>query len=40
MGSDLGAKWAENEARGSKIVFIGQTLPKQIIIDGLEQCLV
>lgn len=40
MGSDLGAKWAENELRGSKIVFIGQTLPKQIIIDGLEQCLV
>jgi G3E family GTPase len=40
MGSDLGAKWVENEARGSKIVFIGQSLPKQIIIDGLAQCLV
>jgi G3E family GTPase len=40
MGSDLGAKWEENDVRGSKIVFIGQSLPKQIIFDGLEQCLV
>ncbi len=40
MGSDLGAKWEEHETRGSKIVFIGQSLPKQIILDGLTQCLV
>ncbi len=40
MGSDLGAPWGENEARGSKIVFIGQDLPKQVFIDGLMQCLV
>ena len=40
MGSDLGAPWAEGETRGSKIVFIGQTLPRQIFIEGLQQCLV
>jgi G3E family GTPase len=40
MGSDLGAPWGDAEARGSKIVFIGQDLPKQVFIDGLTQCLV
>jgi G3E family GTPase len=40
MGSDLGAKWAENEERGSKMVFIGKNLPKDVFIQGLEQCLV
>ena len=40
MGSDLGAKWGENEIRGSKMVFIGKNLPKDIFIRGLEQCLV
>ena len=40
MGSDLGAQWAETEPKGSKIVFIGQNLPKGIFIEGLEQCLV
>ena len=40
MGSDLGAKWGESEIRGSKMVFIGQNLPKDIFIRGLEQCLV
>ncbi|MYM32769.1 GTP-binding protein [Duganella sp. FT94W] len=40
MGSDLGAKWAENDVRGSKMVFIGKNLPKDIFISGLEQCLV
>ncbi len=39
MGSDLGAPWGEGEARGSKIVFIGQNLPKDVFIAGLEQCL-
>ena len=39
MGSDLGAPWADGEARGSKIVFIGQNLPKDVFIEGLEQCL-
>jgi G3E family GTPase len=40
MGSDIGAKWGENEERGSKMVFIGKNLPKDIFIRGLEQCLV
>jgi G3E family GTPase len=40
MGSDLGGKWADNETRGSKMVFIGKNLPKDIFITGLEQCLV
>ncbi len=40
MGSDLGAKWQDGEQRGSKMVFIGKNLPKDIFIRGLEQCLV
>jgi G3E family GTPase len=40
MGSDLGAKWGESEIRGSKMVFIGKNLPKDVFITGLEQCLV
>jgi G3E family GTPase len=40
MGSDLGAKWGESEIRGSKMVFIGKNLPKDVFISGLEQCLV
>jgi G3E family GTPase len=40
MGSDLGAKWGDNETRGSKMVFIGKNLPKDVFIRGLEQCLV
>jgi G3E family GTPase len=40
MGTDIGAKWGDTEARGSKMVFIGKNLPKDIFILGLEQCLV
>jgi G3E family GTPase len=40
MGSDIGAKWGEGEALGSKIVFIGKDLPQETFIRGLEQCLV
>ena len=40
MGSDIGAKWGETEERGSKMVFIGKNLPKDVFIRGLEQCLV
>ncbi len=39
MGSDLGGLWADGEARGSKIVFIGQNLPKDVFVEGLAQCL-
>ncbi len=40
MGSDLGPQWAEGEARGSKMVFIGIDLPKDILLQGMEQSLV
>jgi G3E family GTPase len=40
MGSDLGPAWAAGEKRNSKMVFIGIDLPKDIFLQGLEQCLV
>ncbi len=40
MGSDLGPKWAPGEDKGSKMVFIGIDLPKDVLMQGLEQCLV
>jgi G3E family GTPase len=40
MGSDLGPAWAEGEPRTSKMVFIGIDLPRDIFLQGLEQCLV
>jgi G3E family GTPase len=40
MGSDLGPMWAEGETKVSKMVFIGIDLPKDILLQGLEQCLV
>jgi G3E family GTPase len=40
MGSDLGPTWAAGEERGSKMVFIGIDLPKDILLQGLEQCLI
>jgi G3E family GTPase len=40
MGSDLGPKWAPGEEKLSKLVFIGIDLPKEILLQGLEQCLV
>ena len=40
MGSDLGPKWAPGEEKGSKMVFIGIDLPRDVLLQGLEQCLV
>ena len=40
MGSDLGPKWAPGEKKGSKMVFIGIDLPREILLQGLEACLV
>ena len=40
MGSDLGPAWAPDEVKTSKMVFIGIDLPKDIFLQGLEQCLV
>jgi G3E family GTPase len=39
MGSDLGPAWSTGEKKGSKMVFIGLDLPKDILLKGLEQCL-
>ena len=39
MGRDLGPAWAEGEERTSKMVFIGIDLPRDILEQGLEQCL-
>jgi len=40
MGSDLGPEWVPEETRMSKMVFIGIDLPKDILLQGLEQCLI
>jgi G3E family GTPase len=40
MGSDLGPQWQPGEDRTSKMVFIGIDLPRDIFLQGLEQCLV
>jgi G3E family GTPase len=39
MGSDLGPKWAPGEKKVSKMVFIGIDLPRDVFMQGLEQCL-
>jgi G3E family GTPase len=40
MGSDLGPAWDADEARQSRMVFIGIDLPRDILEQGLDQCLV
>ena len=40
MGSDLGPKWMPGEKKTSKMVFIGIDLPREILLQGLEGCLV
>ncbi|KMZ11558.1 putative metal chaperone, involved in Zn homeostasis, GTPase [Candidatus Burkholderia humilis] len=40
MGSDLAAKWMPVEKKNNKMVFIGIELPKDLITDGLNACLV
>jgi len=40
MGSDLGPEWGKDENRQSRMVFIGIELPREILEQGLEQCLV
>ncbi len=40
MGSDLGPQWQADEPRVNKMVFIGIDLPKDIFLQGMEQCLV
>ncbi len=40
MGSDLGPQWGADEVRNSRMVFIGIELPRDILEQGLDQCLV
>ncbi len=40
MGSDLGPQWQPGEKRENRMVFIGIDLPKDIFLQGMEQCLV
>lgn len=40
MGSDLGPLWNLHEPRESRMVFIGIDLPHDILVQGLDQCLV
>jgi len=40
MGSDLAAKWQPAEKKTNKMVFIGIELPRDLITDGLDACLV
>lgn len=39
MGSDLGPQWEPDEPRVSRMVFIGIDLPRDILEQGLTQCL-
>jgi len=39
MGAEPGKAWLTSEKRGTKMVFIGRKLPKDIFTRGLEQCL-
>jgi len=39
MGGDLGKPWNKMEKKGSIMVFIGKSLPKDLFLAGLEQCL-
>ena len=40
MGSELGAAWRDDETRASKIIFIGRDLPQEMLIRGLDRCVV
>jgi len=39
MGSDLGTPWRPGEARESKFVFIGRDMPRDVLLQGLSQCV-
>ena len=40
MGGDLAKPWDKDEARRSKMVFIGRNLPQDVFVKGLELCTV
>jgi G3E family GTPase len=39
MASEAGAAWKRGEKRESKMVFIGRVMPKDVLLDGLAQCV-
>jgi G3E family GTPase len=39
MTSDIGRPWPADQARESKLVFIGRNLPKDALIAQLERCI-
>jgi G3E family GTPase len=39
MGTDLGAPWGKDK-KETRMVFIGKDLPKDVLLGGLETCLV
>jgi G3E family GTPase len=39
MASDIGRRWAPDETRESKLVFIGRHLPKDALIHQLQRCV-
>jgi len=39
MGNDEGALWKPGEPRETKFVFIGRDLPKDVLLEGLRQCV-
>jgi len=39
MGGSAGSPWGDEEERRSTMVFIGRNLPRDIIEQGLQQCL-
>ena len=39
MGADFGRRWQANERPSTKMVFIGRNLPRDMIVQGLQQCL-
>jgi G3E family GTPase len=39
LGADAGGNWQPGETRTSKMVFIGKDLPRDMLIEGLHQCV-
>ncbi len=39
MGTDAGTAWKPGESRESKFVFIGRDMPKDVLLEGLAQCV-
>ena len=39
MGGDMGKPWEKGAKKQSVLVFIGKSLPKDLFLAGLEECL-